>query len=1058
MTGRSDEELLAQLARKDAAATAELYERFYERAHRVAYRVLHDRDAAEDCAQEALARIVERASSLEASSFAGLVYQVVLNEARNASKKRLRRARHEEKAAKARPAASSSRIERGLEVAEVNAAVSELPEELRIPIVLHYFEGLSHDEVAKALEMPKGTAASRLRRGLEKLQEQLAAAGVAGVSALSLEENLRAAGAAPVPGPRTSAAKAALGGVRVATSLASAALLKTAAVIALVALVGVGGATVLLAPEPPPPARRAEVATPRSDSTASSSSRTGETSATTRAPELVNSTAPTAPETTPKPPVAEKAVAKKPVVTVAAIASGVVVTKDKKPVAGASVTAEIDDVAYVATAGADGRFVIHGPAPAKKDDLVWIEARDPKKRLLGARTLTPLPRKNLTLVLEPGAVVTGRVVDARTKAALAGASVEVERVGFAMGSVMVLEETASVSTADGTFRVGPLREGDVRAIARAKDRAPGRTKPLTVSMSRETDVEIELGLGATITGRVVDPDGKPLADAAVGVYFGPKKQALITPEDWLEEACSEKAAEKLLGRTLDPDKKGEMLGVGEDGKIVITDVEGRFTLEHIPAGKRLLIGVHARFKTAKTFVKLTADAATETTISVEKGGELHGFARTKDGKLATSGVACAMGTSAAGRWGRIDAAGRYSIPGLETGSYFLFITDDVAKDMPDFGRRQVVEVTAPARVRADIGPAPSGARVTGRILKGSTPVDNGAAMLLPQEGDERTALQALTEEKGAFSFTGVAPGRYVLRAGEMLSGSTRDVLISVPVGAGEVVHDVDLLQGSIEGTVTGPGKVGLAVAASVETGVEHLGVVWPDGKFTINGLAEGTYRVRAARGGVGVSHVEPVTVAKGARVAGLDLAVAEGQPLEVSVVDGDGDPCVGAHVVLAPAGERPLLAAGLLPEAAASEPDRVLLASVPDGRWDAWAFADGRAVGVVRGVEIGRDRSKKLVVKLPAAASLVVAVRDKEGQPVQGALLAVSDLEGRAVWPSPQGPKEGAVGPTDADGKASVALLPAGKVVVEARSGGKKARREVELTAGKQAEIALVLE
>src|SRR5439155_12140739 len=50
-------------------------------------------------------------------------------------------------------------------------------------VILHFYEGKRHDEVAAALGCPKGTAASRIRRGLERLRESLAGAGYAAAAA-----------------------------------------------------------------------------------------------------------------------------------------------------------------------------------------------------------------------------------------------------------------------------------------------------------------------------------------------------------------------------------------------------------------------------------------------------------------------------------------------------------------------------------------------------------------------------------------------------------------------------------------------------------------------------------------------------------------------------------------------------------------------------------------------------------------------------------------------------------------------------------------------------------
>jgi RNA polymerase sigma-70 factor, ECF subfamily len=56
---------------------------------------------------------------------------------------------------------------------EVFQCVSELPEQLRVPLMLAYYEGLTYAEVADSLATPAGTIKSRLRQGLRQLGECL---------------------------------------------------------------------------------------------------------------------------------------------------------------------------------------------------------------------------------------------------------------------------------------------------------------------------------------------------------------------------------------------------------------------------------------------------------------------------------------------------------------------------------------------------------------------------------------------------------------------------------------------------------------------------------------------------------------------------------------------------------------------------------------------------------------------------------------------------------------------------------------------------------------------
>ena len=52
-------------------------------------------------------------------------------------------------------------------------AVLALPDNLRLPVLLHYMEGFSVNEVAAALHLPKGTVLSRLSRARKELKLSL---------------------------------------------------------------------------------------------------------------------------------------------------------------------------------------------------------------------------------------------------------------------------------------------------------------------------------------------------------------------------------------------------------------------------------------------------------------------------------------------------------------------------------------------------------------------------------------------------------------------------------------------------------------------------------------------------------------------------------------------------------------------------------------------------------------------------------------------------------------------------------------------------------------------
>ena len=55
----------------------------------------------------------------------------------------------------------------------VQAALDDLPEELRTAVVLREFEGMSYEEIAAAMECPIGTVRSRIFRAREAIDKRL---------------------------------------------------------------------------------------------------------------------------------------------------------------------------------------------------------------------------------------------------------------------------------------------------------------------------------------------------------------------------------------------------------------------------------------------------------------------------------------------------------------------------------------------------------------------------------------------------------------------------------------------------------------------------------------------------------------------------------------------------------------------------------------------------------------------------------------------------------------------------------------------------------------------
>ena len=173
---------LLRLAGGDAAALQTVIDRFAGPVGRTLARLAPDGQA-EDLLQETFVKVWRAAETFDGRSAASTwIFQIALNVARDAARKRAVRDRADRAAATAngRPhaPAAGSLCEAEDARARVRRAVAELPAELREPLALRQFGGLTAAEAGAALGLPAGTVKDRCARALAALKPALAHAGL----------------------------------------------------------------------------------------------------------------------------------------------------------------------------------------------------------------------------------------------------------------------------------------------------------------------------------------------------------------------------------------------------------------------------------------------------------------------------------------------------------------------------------------------------------------------------------------------------------------------------------------------------------------------------------------------------------------------------------------------------------------------------------------------------------------------------------------------------------------------------------------------------------------
>ena len=148
-----------------------LFKDHWPRAYRAAYLVVHDGAAAEDIAQEAFLAAIRTLDRFDRRRpFGPWLHRIVVNRAIDWARARALRAEVGEPALEL---AAGEIADPQPYSQPVLAALAELSPEHRAVIVLRHLLEYTPGEIARMLDLPRGTVNSRLRRGLDELADRL---------------------------------------------------------------------------------------------------------------------------------------------------------------------------------------------------------------------------------------------------------------------------------------------------------------------------------------------------------------------------------------------------------------------------------------------------------------------------------------------------------------------------------------------------------------------------------------------------------------------------------------------------------------------------------------------------------------------------------------------------------------------------------------------------------------------------------------------------------------------------------------------------------------------
>jgi RNA polymerase sigma factor (sigma-70 family) len=213
----------------DPGAFRELADRYAGLVYSIGMRVTGDRHTAEDVCQDCFVELAQK-SRLVRENVAGWLHALATSRSLNAIRSRQRRIRREQAVATDGEADAAPSESHELQ-ALIDRALNGLSDDLRLPIIHHYLQGESQQQVAEHLGINQATVSRRLQRGVEQLRQRLHVFGV--MTTTMAVVSLFAHGAAqaasvPVTGALT---KIGLGGVGVTVAKSASGSLSAATMV-----------------------------------------------------------------------------------------------------------------------------------------------------------------------------------------------------------------------------------------------------------------------------------------------------------------------------------------------------------------------------------------------------------------------------------------------------------------------------------------------------------------------------------------------------------------------------------------------------------------------------------------------------------------------------------------------------------------------------------------------------------------------------------------------------------------------------------------------------------
>lgn len=494
------------------------------------------------------------------------------------------------------------------------------------------------------------------------------------------------------------------------------------------------------------------------------------------------------------------------------------------------------------TTDEQGRFAFRGQ-PEGKDRLVRASLAGFGPCLEDGVVIQTMRTTDVVLTLTPECVVEGLILDTEDKP-VEGAKV-VAAAPRDMSAMMQLallqgaiqEESSTQSASDGSFRIGQLAAGSYRVQASKTGLESASTDPITLAAGeKNSSLQIRLGKGKAITGRVVNDKNEPVMGAKIKLQ-----------PDWMSGEFGIDAqwnAQSLMQETS-------------------ADEKGQFRLDGLGKGAFTVEATHETFGAAKR------DRVRPGAPGFELRLQPQGMVR---GKVTAVGIGAPISKFtivATKKEAFVDRpvetesfhekTGQYELKNLPPGSLKLRVTAEGFA-----AESRTIEVSSGNTLEGvDFSLTPA-ATARGRVLAigSGVPIANAQVSIAPsgsnpmgfvQDMMDQNRAVAQSDDEGNFELSGLPGGANKLRAthADFATGNSEEFELS-PGGTTEGIVISLSGGGGIDGFVYddegAPVRGANIIAFGIQSGTFKNGQTDESGYFVFEkGLAPGQYQLTSMK-------------------------------------------------------------------------------------------------------------------------------------------------------------------------------------------------------------------